>query len=151
MKNKKVLLISRFSVENFEMSVELWKSYIVGWGYVLFSEMEVMDRAKSHWMAQHFEIEEIVQQQMYVSWLLTQRLKTKLLKIYIFLTGGRFVRKERKRSELTNSLTTPNLHFFRFYSIMICEWSTISSPDSEKICWKRGTGCKNSNQSGIHR
>ena len=30
MKNKKVLLIARFSVQNFKVSVELWKSYIVG-------------------------------------------------------------------------------------------------------------------------
>ena len=29
MKNKKVLLIARFSVQNFKVSVELWKSYIV--------------------------------------------------------------------------------------------------------------------------
>ena len=29
MKNKKVLLISRFSVQNFKVSVESWKSYIV--------------------------------------------------------------------------------------------------------------------------
>ena len=29
MKNKKVLLIVRFSVQNFKVSVELWKSYIV--------------------------------------------------------------------------------------------------------------------------
>ena len=29
MKNKKVLLIARFSVQNFKLSVELWKSYIV--------------------------------------------------------------------------------------------------------------------------
>ena len=28
MKNKKVLLIARFSVQNFKVSVELWKSYI---------------------------------------------------------------------------------------------------------------------------
>ena len=35
MKNKKVLLIARFSVQNFKVSVELWKSYIVdkGWWY----------------------------------------------------------------------------------------------------------------------
>ena len=31
MKNKKVLLIACFSVQNFKMSVELWKSYIVQW------------------------------------------------------------------------------------------------------------------------
>ena len=30
MKNKKVLLIARFSIQNFEVSVESWKSYIVG-------------------------------------------------------------------------------------------------------------------------
>ena len=30
MKNKKVLLIVHFSVQNFKVSVELWKSYIVG-------------------------------------------------------------------------------------------------------------------------
>ena len=29
MKNKKVLLIARFSVQNFKVSVESWKSYIV--------------------------------------------------------------------------------------------------------------------------
>ena len=29
MKNKKVLLIARFSVQNFKVSVELWKLYIV--------------------------------------------------------------------------------------------------------------------------
>ena len=29
MKNKKVLLIAHFSVQNFKVSVELWKSYIV--------------------------------------------------------------------------------------------------------------------------
>ena len=29
MKNKKVFLIARFSVQNFKVSVELWKSYIV--------------------------------------------------------------------------------------------------------------------------
>ena len=29
MKNKKVLLIARFSVQNLKVSVELWKSYIV--------------------------------------------------------------------------------------------------------------------------
>ena len=29
MKNKKVLLITHFSVQNFKVSVELWKSYIV--------------------------------------------------------------------------------------------------------------------------
>ena len=29
-KNKKVLLIAHFSVQNFKVSVELWKSYIVG-------------------------------------------------------------------------------------------------------------------------
>ena len=29
MKNKKVLLIARFSAQNFKVSVELWKSYIV--------------------------------------------------------------------------------------------------------------------------
>ena len=29
MKNKKVLLIAGFSVQNFKVSVELWKSYIV--------------------------------------------------------------------------------------------------------------------------
>ena len=29
MTNKKVLLIARFSVQNFKVSVELWKSYIV--------------------------------------------------------------------------------------------------------------------------
>ena len=30
MKNKKVLIIAHFSVQNFKVSVELWKSYIVG-------------------------------------------------------------------------------------------------------------------------
>ena len=30
MKNKRVLLIARFSVRNFKVSVESWKSYIVG-------------------------------------------------------------------------------------------------------------------------
>ena len=34
MKNKKVLLIDRFSVQNFKVSVELWKSYIVWSGEV---------------------------------------------------------------------------------------------------------------------
>ena len=29
MKNKKVLLIARFSIQNFKVSVDLWKSYIV--------------------------------------------------------------------------------------------------------------------------
>ena len=29
MKNKKVLLIAQFSVQNFKVSVELWKLYIV--------------------------------------------------------------------------------------------------------------------------
>ena len=29
MKNKKVLIIAHFSVQNFKVSVELWKSYIV--------------------------------------------------------------------------------------------------------------------------
>ena len=29
MKNKKVLLIARFTVQNFKVSVESWKSYIV--------------------------------------------------------------------------------------------------------------------------
>ena len=33
MKNKKVLLIARFSVQNFKVSVELWKSYIVVAGH----------------------------------------------------------------------------------------------------------------------
>ena len=32
MKNKEVLLIARFSVQNFKVSVELWKSYIVHGG-----------------------------------------------------------------------------------------------------------------------
>ena len=31
MKNQKVLLIARISVQYFEVSVESWKSYIVGW------------------------------------------------------------------------------------------------------------------------
>ena len=35
MKNKKVLLIARFSFQNFKVSVELWKSYIVPlWTYL---------------------------------------------------------------------------------------------------------------------
>ena len=32
---QKVLLIARFSVQNFKVSVELWKSYIVGSGYMV--------------------------------------------------------------------------------------------------------------------
>ena len=33
MKNKKVLVIARFSVQNFKVSVELWKLYIVIMGH----------------------------------------------------------------------------------------------------------------------
>ena len=38
MKNKKVLLIARFSVQNFKVSVESWKSYIVR--YVCWEKMQ---------------------------------------------------------------------------------------------------------------
>ena len=34
MKNKKVLLIAHFSVQNFKVSVESWKSYIVEMVYL---------------------------------------------------------------------------------------------------------------------
>ena len=38
MKNKKVLLIARFSVPNFKVSVESLKSYIVTWGICLYEQ-----------------------------------------------------------------------------------------------------------------
>ena len=41
MKNKKVLLIAHFSVQNFKVSVELWKSYIVGWCNIIFFRLQI--------------------------------------------------------------------------------------------------------------
>ena len=41
MKNKKVLLIARFNVQNLKVLVELWKSYIVHslWSWVMFIDL----------------------------------------------------------------------------------------------------------------
>ena len=46
MKNKKVLLIAHFSVQNFKVSVELWKLYIVYW-WLYINSTYVINR--SHW------------------------------------------------------------------------------------------------------
>ena len=45
MKNKKVLLIARFSAQNFKVSVESWKSYILrgGWNFRKMVHMGFVD------------------------------------------------------------------------------------------------------------
>ena len=62
MKNKKDLLIACFSVQNFKVSVELWKSYIVmtsnGWCWIkkYFSQKKIFWLLISFdvWLACHF-------------------------------------------------------------------------------------------------
>ena len=58
MKNKKVLLIARFSVQNFKVSVELWKSYIVKWltGKIIHScySYTIVYSIRFSWFWSHF-------------------------------------------------------------------------------------------------
>ena len=74
MKNKKVLFIAHFSVQNFKVSVELWKSYIVGSGrypkpeyypkfrgekglwFFFWTRVSDMHYVRFSWFHWHFEI-----------------------------------------------------------------------------------------------
>ena len=57
MKNKKVLLTARFSVQNYKVSVESWKSYIVRRRYIYMMTYDEIGRKKT---ANHLEEKQTV-------------------------------------------------------------------------------------------
>ena len=56
-KNKKVLLIAHFSVQNYKVSVESWKSYIVRRRYIYMMTYDEIGRKKT---ANHLEEKQTV-------------------------------------------------------------------------------------------
>ena len=107
MKNKKVLLIARFSVQNFKVSVESWKLYIVKCGIVHFKCKTYTDWEVNNpfllCMKWIFKEKKVLQKANYITFF-----PQKFPSLYLFLNSWKSVRNIFENSWLKFWRIWPN-------------------------------------------